>query len=201
MPIYHKNHRNSWYDSIPIEGQKAKEEYNPFLDPHFDVDKLKQNEIRQSNGAILAKIPKIETRIYRRVSTERNQVYIDFVKDRFTDPKTGKTVTQKVIIGTDISSLLPGMMYVHDAYYDYFNTEGKLIYDPMQKRKEREKREERKKTLQEAEAAETEPKQPETSETEATSTTEETNILATTNTTATNIPKATIVNDINCFTK
>lgn len=139
MPIIDKRDRNNWYNSIRVEGKSKR--YNPFSDPHFDVDKLKENEIIQPNGAVLAKIPKIENRIYRRSPSDRSETYIELLIDYEKDPETGKSVAKKTIIGTDLAGLLDGMMLVNERYHEYFDRKGNLIKDPLRERREREAKE------------------------------------------------------------
>ena len=172
MPIIDKRDRNNWYNSIRVEGKSK--QYNPFSDPHFDADKLKENEIIQPNGVVLAKIPKIENRIYRRSPSDRSETYIELLTDYEKDPETGKTVAKKTIIGTDLAGLLDGMMLINERYHEYFDRKGNLIKDPLRERREREAKEKA-----EADIQTTEQTQPPKTNTQAAN--------DTTNQTATNI--------------
>ena len=147
MPIIDKRDRNNWYNRIPISNQRG---YNPFFDPNFDVDKLKVNEIMQPDGSIIAKIPRIEHRIFTR--TEGSDIHVLFLADRWYDQEKRQMRNQKVDIGRKLGDLLPGMMLVNqDNYYDYFNNHGHLFNDPLQKRKDQKAKEEAER--KEAEAA------------------------------------------------
>ena len=139
MPIIDKRDRNNWYNTVRVEGKRRG--YDPFRDPHFDADKLKENEIIQPNGVILAKIPKIENRIYHRSPSDRSETYIELLTDYEKDPETGKTVAKKTIIGIDISGFLDGMMIINEHYHKYFDRKGNLIKDPLRERREREAKE------------------------------------------------------------
>ncbi len=92
----------------------------------FDPDKLEENEIRQSDGTIFAKIPRIPGRITRRKKANGDEYYIELVISRHYDPETKQNRNKKVIIGTDISHYLRGMMAANDNYHDYFNTLGQV---------------------------------------------------------------------------
>lgn len=149
MPIIDKRGRNNWYNSIPISNQR--EAYNPFLDPNVDVDTLEVNEVRQSHDSTIAKIPKLEHRIIRR--TEGSSTHVLFLVDEWYDQEKGQMRNKKVDIGTDLGALLPKRMIVNkDNYYKYFNTHGRLINDPLKKRREQKAKEEA--ARREADAAE-----------------------------------------------
>jgi len=76
----------------------------------FDVDKLDVNEFDQGNGRIIAKIPRIDHRIYtRKPHEESNERCVDLVIGRSYDPETKQSRNRKVTIGTVLGSL-PGMM-------------------------------------------------------------------------------------------
>jgi len=157
MPIIDKRDRNNWYNSIPISNQR--EAYNPFLDPNVDVDTLEINEVRQSDGGIIAKIPRLEHRVFPR--KEGYDIHLLFLVDQWYDQEKGQMRNKKVDIGKDLGSLLPGRMLVNrDNYYTYFNHYGQLINDPLQKRRDQKakedaaKKEEEAAARREAEAAE-----------------------------------------------
>ena len=138
MPIIDKRDRNNWYNSIPISNRR--EEYNPFLDPNVDVDKLEVNEVRQSDGAIIAKIPRLEHRIFSR--KEGSDSHLLFLVDQWYDQEKGQMRNKKVDIGIDLGSLLPERIFVNrDNYYIYFNHYGQLINDPLQKRRDQKAKE------------------------------------------------------------
>ena len=149
MPIYNKRDKNNWYNSIPRSNLPGG--YNPFADPDFDAEKMKENEFR-SNGQLIAKIPKIEHRIFRRTDPEgkdSQNTYIVFLADRYYDREKKQTRNQKVILGVDLGSILPGMMVANEENYrQYFDEKGNLINDPLTER-ERQKEEEARKQQEE----------------------------------------------------
>ena len=99
-----------------------------YLHPErFDPDKLAVNEIVQPNGLILAKIPQIPHRITRRKKNDSGEYYIELIISRRYDPKTKQNRNKKVIIGTDFSYHLRGMMIANDQYHDYFNNLGDVL--------------------------------------------------------------------------
>ena len=102
----------------------------------FDVSKLDVNEFDQGNGTIIAKIPRIEHRIYtRRPHKESNEECVDFVIGRSYDPETKQSRNKKVTIGTVLAPL-PGMMIANENYHEYFDVRGKLYNDPMREEEE-----------------------------------------------------------------
>lgn len=146
MPIYDKRDRNNWYNSIPVSGrQKA----NPLADPDFSIEKMPENEIDFGNGSILAKIPEIEGRIFRRDDKDRNGTYIVFLTDSRYDKELKQTRNDKVIIGTELFGKYEGLMMANENYHLYFDTKGRLINDPMKKRKEEEAREQTRREAEE----------------------------------------------------
>ena len=71
MPLNDKRDPNSWYNSIPTRYQNEMPKPDKFTQTvlamkEFDVDKLEDNEYTIGRGDIIAKIPKIEHRIYGR---------------------------------------------------------------------------------------------------------------------------------------
>ena len=156
------------------ENRIQKKEYNPFEDPDFDVNKLNENEIKVGNQSI-AKIPKLAGRFSEGVS-EDGTPEIRFLADRITDEATGETRDIIVTIGIDISHWLKGMMAITDHYHEYFDLNGRLIYDPLKLRRKQEERKQteekqrqdkEKKEREEREAADTaagKPTQPKTEE-------------------------------------
>lgn len=177
MPIIDKRDRNNWYNSIPVERPPKRS----FLDdPNFSVDKMKGNEIEAGPGIIFAKIPEIKGRIYRRHDKDRNKTYIVLIADRYPDPANPKnTISERVIIGTELFGQYAGLMEISENYHEYFNIHGTLFNDPMKRRKEREEREraeqEARANAEEAETAEkaTEKKTAEAAEEETAEETEE----------------------------
>ncbi len=135
MPIYDKRDRNNWYNSIPVSSrQKA----NPLADPDFSIEKMQENEIDFGDGSILAKIPNIEGRIFRRDDKDRNSTYIVLLTDSRYDKELKQTRNDKVIIGTELFGKYEGLMMANENYHLYFDTRGRLVNDPMKKRKEEE---------------------------------------------------------------
>ncbi len=150
MPIYDKRDRNNWYNSIPVSSrQKA----NPLADPDFSIEKMQENEIDFGNGSILAKIPTIEGRIFRRDDKDRNSTYIVLLTDSHYDKELKQTRNDKVIIGTELFGKYEGLMMANENYHLYFDTKGHLVNDPMKKRKEKEAREQARKEAEENETA------------------------------------------------
>lgn len=113
------NRRQTWYDGIPESRNKW---------DHFSADKLEVNEIRNGDQ-ILAKIPKISGMISRRTKKDGNFVttYIELIISHTYDKDKKQSRNKRVIIGTDISHIFPGMMVINDKYHDYFDTKGNLI--------------------------------------------------------------------------
>lgn len=125
------------------EKTEAQKEYDPFADKQFDVNKLEENEIHFHNQTY-AKIPNMPGRVFsgenvpEDVTPEQELAWDDiaFFADRQPDEETGETHDQVVVIGKDLSGLLKGMMLVNFEYYNYFDSNGKLIYDPLRVRQE-----------------------------------------------------------------
>lgn len=115
-------------------------EYNPFEDRKFRVDKLEKNEITV-RGKSYAKLPKMPGRVFMRDSVpegvtltrELEDDDIAFLADRRVDDETGKNHDEVVVIGKDISFFLDGMMLVGEHYHEYFDINGRLVVDPMQR--------------------------------------------------------------------
>ncbi len=93
----------------------------------FDPDKLTVNEIEQDNGLIIAKIPNIPGRITRRKKNNSDEYYVELVLSQHYDPETKQNRNKKVIIGTDVSYWLRGMMFANDNYHEYFNIHGDVL--------------------------------------------------------------------------
>jgi len=145
MPYHNRYDPRDWLNSLPIRG--ARQGYNPLDDPHFDVNKLKENEIDMGSWAV-AKLPKIPDRIREKYNEENHETDIELITGRYRDEETGEIREETVRMGTDVSWKLPGMMVISEEYHNYFDLKGNLIYDPLG-RKEAEEREKAK-----AEAAE-----------------------------------------------
>ena len=141
-----------------LENQKnrntgtSRKPYNPLEDPNFDVNQLEENEIT-AGTMTLTKIPKMPGRISNHTAADGTPE-IRFLADRYRDEETGETRDEEVVIGIDLSYRLDGMMVITDKYHEYFNRKGRLVYDPLQHRKEQETREEQEKQSREAEEKE-----------------------------------------------
>lgn len=137
---------------------KPREEYNPFMDKHFNADKLEQNEI-QCRGQSYAKLPKMSDRVFMRdcvpegvtLTRELDETDIAFLADRYRDEETGGMHDEVVVIGSDISSFLAGMMLVGEHYHEYFDISGRLVNDPLQRRMAQEAKEKAEREQREAE--------------------------------------------------
>jgi hypothetical protein len=139
MPIIDKRDRNNWYNCIHLAYQ---DEYNPLTDPYFNPETCPESEFRYRNGNVIAKIPKIEHRIFRKEDPVDGHDTILFVADEYYDKEKRQMRNVKVNIGKDISNFLPGWMLVNtDNYYTYFDKEGHLKYDPLQERREQKEKE------------------------------------------------------------
>lgn len=113
------NKRQTWYDGIPRSE-------NPW--DHFSADRLEANEIRNGDQ-ILAKIPKIPGMISRRTKKDGDYIttYIELILSHTYDKDKKQSRNRRVIIGTDISHIFPGMMVINSKYHDYFDTKGNLL--------------------------------------------------------------------------
>ena len=140
MPINDKRDPNSWYNSIPTRYQNEMPKPDKFTQTvlamkEFDVDKLEDNEYTIGRGDIIAKIPKIEHRIYgRKAHKEYEGEYVDFVIGKYYDPESQQMRNKKVTIGT--VSNFSGMMIINENYHKYFDKQGRLYNDPMAKEEE-----------------------------------------------------------------
>ena len=125
-------------------------EYNPFEDRKFRVDKLEKNEITVK-GKSYAKLPKMPGRVFMRDSVPEGVTLmqdledddIAFLADRRVDDETGENHDEVVVIGKDISFFLDGMMLVGEHYHEYFDRNGRLVVDPMQRHGREGKQDER----------------------------------------------------------
>ena len=113
------NRRPTWYDGIPENKNKW---------DHFSAARLEANEIRNGDQT-LAKIPKIPGMISRRTKKDGDYAttYIELILSHTYDKDKKQSRNKRVIIGTDISHIFPGMMVINDKYHDYFDTKGNLI--------------------------------------------------------------------------
>lgn len=101
----------------------------------FKINKMEANEMKQSDGSIIAKIPQIKDRI--RIDDDGA---VRLITGRKKNEETGDIQEETVTIGSDISNILQGMMYAEEVYRDYFNSFGDLINDPLGKQEAAEKR-------------------------------------------------------------
>ena len=154
--------RNNWADFGTVSRSgRPKEPYNPFADKHFNPDKLDTNEIK-SGDATLAKIPAIADRVFVQEREGGADPSVMFVADRYPDGETGEIHDDMVEIGTDISRLLKGMMMINERYHEYFDRNGRIVNDPLARRREKEAAEkaerERKKAAEKQKTVKTERK-------------------------------------------
>ena len=149
MPIIDKNDKNNWYHRIPTDPPRETA-YNPFADPDFDISRMKENEFRQPDGTVVAKIPVLEGRIYRRQDHDRKATYIVLLADAYYDKAKGQMRNEKVILGTAIGAPYEGLMIVNQNYHKYFDTDGRLIHDPLKRRKDQEAKEKEQKEQEKA---------------------------------------------------
>jgi len=92
----------------------------------FDPDKMINNEIRNGENGILAKIPKNPSRIVRKEAEDG--IWIQFIHDRVYDPEKNQNRIKKTTIGQSVESMLRGMMLVTHRYSQFFDHDGCLIY-------------------------------------------------------------------------
>ena len=148
MPFIDKRNRNNWYNSIPVSNPLKG---NPLMDPDFSIEKMEGNEINLGGDSIIAKIPEIKGRIFRD-KKGGSSTSIVLLIDRYPDPANpGKIRHEWVVIGAELFGRFAGLMAANDKYHEYFDTKGKLVYDPLQRRKEREAREAAKEAQRKAE--------------------------------------------------
>ena len=122
------------------------------LNPDFDVDKLEQNEYKQSYDSIIAKTPRIKGRIFLRKDKDRSGTYVELLADRYYDKEKRQMRNKRVCIGTCLGSPDIGLMFVNrDNYYNYFDTNGNLVHDPLRRRREKEEKEKAEAARQKAE--------------------------------------------------
>lgn len=164
MPITDKRDRDNWYNSIPRTSNVPVPPDNPMLQKDFSADKLKENYIVQGNDTYV-KIPTINHRICRREDKEHSKTYIQLITDTFYDPASKQMRNKKVVIGTDVSSLFPGLMLINDNYYDYLDLNGQVINTALRKQiQEDERKAAEKRAKDEQSKRETEQKAKETAE-------------------------------------
>lgn len=128
MAVYYKGQRMPWF----IPGTKSGEEIN--LDPAtFDPRTLPQGRIDVSADTSLIRIPTLPGRI-----RTRKDGYVELILESHYDREAGQSRNKKVVIGTDESGFLPGMMTPNDNYHNLFNGKGQLYDDPMKRSPEAE---------------------------------------------------------------
>ena len=119
MPVFYKGERVPW----TIPGMDPKESIR--LDPAtFNPDILPQGRI--DAGTKLIRIPTVPNRI-----STRSDGYIELILERHYDPEAKQSRNKKIIIGSDASGFLPGMMVPNDNYNNLFDGNGRLYRDPM----------------------------------------------------------------------
>lgn len=124
MAVYYKGQRMPWF----IPGMKSGEEIN--LDPAtFDPSMLPQGRIDMGKDLTMIRIPDVPNRI--RI---RKGGYVELILETHYDKDTKQSRNKKVIIGTDQSDFLPGMMTPNDNYHNLFDGRGRLYDDPMKKK-------------------------------------------------------------------
>ena len=124
MAVYYKGQRMPWF----IPGMKSGEEIN--LDPAtFDPSMLPQGRIDMGKDLTMIRIPDVPNRI--RI---RKDGYVELILETHYDKDTKQSRNKKVIIGTDQSDFLPGMMTPNDNYHNLFDGRGRLYDDPMKKK-------------------------------------------------------------------
>lgn len=97
------------------------------LDPAtFDPRVLPQGRIDTGGDTSLIRIPTLPGRI--RI---RKDGYVELILESHYDREAGQSRNKKVVIGTDDSGFLPGMMTPNDNYHNLFNGRGQLYDDPM----------------------------------------------------------------------
>ena len=110
--------RNQWQRIMRMPGSSTEV---------FDPDKLKSNTM-YVNDRKYVKIPNMPGRLGRRKSSDWAFPYIDLILERWYDPEKKQMRNKRVTIGKDFSRYYRGMMEPNDRYYDFFDWEGKWIY-------------------------------------------------------------------------
>ena len=124
-----------------------------FSNPNFNINMMECNEYEQPDGTVIAKIPQTKGRIYRRKDKDRNEEYITLLADSYYDPEKKQMRNKKVIIGTALFGRFAELMVANEHYHEYYDREGNLYNDPLQKRREREAREKEEKEAAERKKA------------------------------------------------
>ena len=115
MAVFYKGQRMPWY----IPGMKAGESIN--LDPEtFSPVMLPKGRI-ENGDQVMVPVPDIPNRI-----SVRKDGYIELILERHYDREAKQSRNRKVIIGSDVSGFLPGMMIPNDNYADLFDGNGRL---------------------------------------------------------------------------
>lgn len=125
MAVYYKGKKMPWL----IPGMKSTEDIN--LDPvTFDPRMLPQRRIVMSSDMAMIRIPDVPNRV--RI---RKDGYVELILETHYDRETKQSRNKKVIIGTDQSGFLPGMMTPNENYHNLFDGRGRLYNDPMKQPK------------------------------------------------------------------
>ena len=148
MPENSRRDGDRWNKRIP---ENRLRKISPKDREKIDEKIRRADALARLDFSKVAKIPEIEHRIFRRKDSEDSPAYIIFLADRYYDKEKHQTRNRKVIIGTDLGDLLPGMMMIReDKYYRYFDRNGRLRNDPLKKRTEGEAGQESPEEAQEA---------------------------------------------------
>lgn len=117
MPVFYKGNRVPW----TVPGINSDESIN--LDPaDFHPDMLPRGRVDAGPNMTLIRIPKVPNRI-----STRKDGYIELILSRSYDREAKQSRNKKVIIGSDASDVLPGMMIPNENYYNLFNGKGQLF--------------------------------------------------------------------------
>lgn len=144
---------NPMENRLPKDSQAKPDIRDIICNPNIDINKLGYNEFEQADGSVIAKIPQTKGRIYQRKDKDRNDVYITLLADAYYDPDKKQMRNIKVIIGSALSGRFEGWMLANEHYHEYYDREGNLCFDPLQKRREREAREKEEKEAAEKKKA------------------------------------------------
>lgn len=124
MAVFYKGKKTGWF----IPGMNG----NINLDPaKFHPDMLPARFINMSADETLMRIPELENRIH-----VRKDGYVELILEYHYDKEAGQSRNKKVIIGSEASQILPGMMKANDNYNNLFDGRGRLYNDPMKKEPE-----------------------------------------------------------------
>lgn len=124
MAVFFKGKKTNWF----IPGMNG----NINLDPaKFHPDMLPQRCIHKGTDETLMRIPELQNRIH-----VRKDGYVELILEHHYDKEAGQSRNKKVLIGSNASEILPGMMTANDNYFDLFDGRGRLYNDPMKKEPE-----------------------------------------------------------------